>query len=143
MPLTSVTPNPGYTELAQGNRGDPVLWMQEHLAAAIPTQATSGIFDATTAANLKAIPGRARDRAERQDRSRHLAGAAGPAPRRGQLDGERAKQRLAQRAQTRWIRVPVPRPPPQHMVTKPISLSERSSSCSSVVISRAPVEPSG
>jgi peptidoglycan hydrolase-like protein with peptidoglycan-binding domain len=51
-PLTSVTPNPGYTELEQGNRGDPVLWMQEHLATAIPAQATTGIFDATTAANL-------------------------------------------------------------------------------------------
>jgi peptidoglycan hydrolase-like protein with peptidoglycan-binding domain len=51
-PLTSVTPNPGYTELAQGNKGDPVLWMQEHLATAIPAQATTGIFDATTAANL-------------------------------------------------------------------------------------------
>jgi hypothetical protein len=51
-PLTSVTPNPSYTELAQGNKGDPVLWMQEHLAAAIPSQATTGIFDATTAANL-------------------------------------------------------------------------------------------
>ena len=51
-PLTSVTPNPGYTELEQGNRGDPVLWMQEHLATSIPAQATTGIFDATTAANL-------------------------------------------------------------------------------------------
>jgi peptidoglycan hydrolase-like protein with peptidoglycan-binding domain len=51
-PLTSVTPNPSYTELEQGNKGDPVLWMQEHLAAAIPAQATTGIFDATTAANL-------------------------------------------------------------------------------------------
>jgi peptidoglycan hydrolase-like protein with peptidoglycan-binding domain len=51
-PLTSVTPNPGYTELEQGNRGDPVLWMQEHLAAAIPAQATTGIFDAATASNL-------------------------------------------------------------------------------------------
>ncbi len=51
-PLTSVTPNPGYSELAQGSRGDPVLWMQEHLAGAIPGQATTGIFDATTAANL-------------------------------------------------------------------------------------------
>jgi peptidoglycan hydrolase-like protein with peptidoglycan-binding domain len=50
--LTSVTPNPGYTELAEGNKGDPVLWMQEHLASAIPSQATTGIFDATTAANL-------------------------------------------------------------------------------------------
>ncbi|HYM44718.1 MAG TPA: peptidoglycan-binding domain-containing protein [Solirubrobacteraceae bacterium] len=52
-PLTSVTPNPGYSELAQGSRGDPVLWMQEHLASAIPGQATTGIFDATTTANLK------------------------------------------------------------------------------------------
>src|SRR3954463_5417358 len=45
--------------------------------------------------------------------------------------------------QTRSISVPVPRPPPQHIVTKPIDLSERSISCSSVVIRRAPVEPSG
>jgi peptidoglycan hydrolase-like protein with peptidoglycan-binding domain len=52
-PLTSVTPNPGYTELARGSRGDPVLWMQEHLAGAIPGQATSGIFDAATTANLE------------------------------------------------------------------------------------------
>ncbi|HEY3866011.1 MAG TPA: peptidoglycan-binding domain-containing protein [Solirubrobacteraceae bacterium] len=52
-PLTSVTPNPGYTELTQGNRGDPVLWMQEHLATAIPGQATTGIFEATTTANLE------------------------------------------------------------------------------------------
>jgi len=52
QPLTSVTPNPGYTELTQGNRGDPVLWMQEHLATAISAQATTGVFDATTAANL-------------------------------------------------------------------------------------------
>jgi hypothetical protein len=53
QPLTSVTPNPGYTELEQGNRGDPVLWMQEHLATAIPAQATTGIFEATTTANLE------------------------------------------------------------------------------------------
>jgi peptidoglycan hydrolase-like protein with peptidoglycan-binding domain len=52
-PLTSVTPNPGYSELAQGSRGDPVLWMQEHLAGAIPAQATSGIFDGATTANLE------------------------------------------------------------------------------------------
>ncbi len=52
-PLSSVTPNPGYTELAEGSRGDPVLWMQEHLADAIGSQPTTGIFDATTAANLE------------------------------------------------------------------------------------------
>ncbi len=52
-PLTSVTPNPGYTELSQGDKGDPVLWMQEHLASAIPSQPTTGIFESTTAANLE------------------------------------------------------------------------------------------
>ncbi len=51
--LTTVTPNPSWSELAEGSKGDPVLWMQEHLAAAIPTQATTGIFDATTKANLE------------------------------------------------------------------------------------------
>jgi peptidoglycan hydrolase-like protein with peptidoglycan-binding domain len=53
--LTSVTPNTTLPELAQGRRSDQVLWMQEHLAAAIPAQATTGIFDATTAANLRAF----------------------------------------------------------------------------------------
>jgi peptidoglycan hydrolase-like protein with peptidoglycan-binding domain len=52
-PLASVTPNPSFSELAEGSKGDPVLWMQEHLAAAIPAQATTGIFDATTKANLE------------------------------------------------------------------------------------------
>ncbi len=52
-PLSSVTPDPSFTELSQGNKGDPVLWMQEHLATAIPTQATTGIFDATTKTNLE------------------------------------------------------------------------------------------
>jgi len=52
-PLTSVTPNPSWSELSQGSKGDPVLWMQEHLASAIPTQATTGIFDSTTRINLE------------------------------------------------------------------------------------------
>ena len=51
--LTSVTPNPSWSELSQGSKGDPVLWMQEHLASAIPTQATTGIFDSTTTADLE------------------------------------------------------------------------------------------
>lgn len=52
-PLSSVTPDPSWSELSQGNKGDPVLWMQEHLATAIPTQPTTGIFDASTKANLE------------------------------------------------------------------------------------------
>lgn len=52
-PLSTVTPNPSWTELSEHSKGDPVLWMQEHLASAIPTQETTGIFDATTKANLE------------------------------------------------------------------------------------------
>ena len=52
-PLTSVTPNPSWSELGEGSKGDPVLWMQEHLAAAIPTQETTGIFNAATKTNLE------------------------------------------------------------------------------------------
>jgi peptidoglycan hydrolase-like protein with peptidoglycan-binding domain len=51
--LTSVTPNAAWSELSQGSKGDPVLWMQEHLASAIPGQATTGIFDSTTKTNLE------------------------------------------------------------------------------------------
>ena len=39
--------------------------------------------------------------------------------------------------------VPVPSPPPQHIVTSPSSVSDRSSSCRIVVTSRAPVDPTG
>ena len=56
---------------ATAAKGDQVLWMQEHLASAIPSQETTGIFDATTAANLEAVP----------DRPRHRAAAASPKPR--------------------------------------------------------------
>jgi peptidoglycan hydrolase-like protein with peptidoglycan-binding domain len=52
-PLTGVTPDPSYSELSEGAKGDPVLWLQEHLAAAIPGQPTTGIFDATTRADLQ------------------------------------------------------------------------------------------
>jgi hypothetical protein len=54
---TLTVPSPEATSplLHEGAKGDQVLWMQEHLAAAVPTQATSGTFDATTAANLESF----------------------------------------------------------------------------------------
>jgi hypothetical protein len=52
-PLTSVTPNTSFPELSAGTKGDQVLWMQEHLASAIPTQATSGSFGSETTTNLE------------------------------------------------------------------------------------------
>jgi peptidoglycan hydrolase-like protein with peptidoglycan-binding domain len=54
-PLTSVTPNGEYPELRSGSRGDQVLWMQEHLATAIPTQETTGVFGSETLANVEAF----------------------------------------------------------------------------------------
>jgi peptidoglycan hydrolase-like protein with peptidoglycan-binding domain len=54
-PLTSVTPNTEYPELKSGNRSDEVLWMQEHLATAIPTQETTGVFSSETLANVEAF----------------------------------------------------------------------------------------
>ena len=52
-PLTSVTPNTTWPELHNGSKGDQVLWLQEHLATAIPTQETTGSFGSQTTANLK------------------------------------------------------------------------------------------
>ncbi len=54
-PLTSVTPNGEVPELRDGRKGDQVLWMQEHLASAIPTQETTGVFGSQTLANVEAF----------------------------------------------------------------------------------------
>jgi peptidoglycan hydrolase-like protein with peptidoglycan-binding domain len=54
-PLTSVTPNTSYPELTSGSKGDQVLWLQEHLAAAEASQETTGIFGSQTTANLEAF----------------------------------------------------------------------------------------
>jgi hypothetical protein len=54
-PLTSVTPNTTYPELKSGRKGDQVLWMQEHLASATPSQETTGYFGPQTTANLSAF----------------------------------------------------------------------------------------
>ncbi|HXB65060.1 MAG TPA: peptidoglycan-binding domain-containing protein [Solirubrobacteraceae bacterium] len=55
---TSLTvPQPELTSplLKEGARGDQVLWLQEHLAGAIPSQPTTGVFEATTAAAVRQI----------------------------------------------------------------------------------------
>ena len=54
-PLTSVTPNTSYPELSKGSRGDQVLWLQEHLATAIPSQETTGVFGSQTTTNLESF----------------------------------------------------------------------------------------
>jgi peptidoglycan hydrolase-like protein with peptidoglycan-binding domain len=52
-PLASVTPNTEYPELKKGDKDDLVLWMQEHLASAIPTQETTGVFGSETLADVE------------------------------------------------------------------------------------------
>jgi peptidoglycan hydrolase-like protein with peptidoglycan-binding domain len=54
-PLTTVTPNTTYPELSKGSKGDQVLWFQEHLATAEPSQETTGTFGSQTTANLEAF----------------------------------------------------------------------------------------
>jgi hypothetical protein len=54
-PLTSVTPNAEYPELRAGRKGDQVLWLQEHLASATPSQEVTGNFGSQTTANLQAF----------------------------------------------------------------------------------------
>ncbi len=54
---TLTVPQPELTSplLKEGAKSDQVLWLQEHLAGAIPTQPTTGIFESQTAANVKQI----------------------------------------------------------------------------------------
>jgi len=54
-PLTSVTPNAEYPELKKGEKGDPVLWMQEHLASAIPAQEITGYFGSQTLTDVESF----------------------------------------------------------------------------------------
>jgi hypothetical protein len=48
-------PQPELTSplLKEGSKSDQVLWLQEHLASAVPGQPTTGIFEGTTRANLE------------------------------------------------------------------------------------------
>jgi len=54
-PLAGVTPNAEVPELHKGSKGDQVLWLQEHLAAAIPSQETTGVFGSQTVSNLSSF----------------------------------------------------------------------------------------
>jgi len=51
--LTDYAPSQDMPALAKGKKGDEVLWMQEHLAAAEPETPTSGVFDDTTDSALR------------------------------------------------------------------------------------------
>jgi hypothetical protein len=52
---STVTPNGSYPELSKGVKGDEVLWLQEHLASAYPTQEVTGLYGAQTTANVRAF----------------------------------------------------------------------------------------
>lgn len=48
-------PDTLWPDLHEGSRGDDVLWLQEHLARAIPAQRTTGFFAGQTRADLEAF----------------------------------------------------------------------------------------
>jgi peptidoglycan hydrolase-like protein with peptidoglycan-binding domain len=54
-PLTGFTPNTDYPELKSANKDDLVLWMQEHLASAVPTQEITGVFGSQTLADVESF----------------------------------------------------------------------------------------
>lgn len=47
--------DPGWPTLGKGNKGDQVVWLQQHLRSATPTLAVTGTFDAATVAAVKAL----------------------------------------------------------------------------------------
>lgn len=58
LPLTTpVLPpaDPGWPALARGNKGDQVLWLQQHLASAYPAVARTSTFDAATDVALREL----------------------------------------------------------------------------------------
>ena len=92
-------------------------------------------------------PGERADRADPRDSARSArrpsgAGSAAACPHQTPSPAVRVLAEV-DHAGTRWISVPVPSPPPQHIVTRPSSPSRRSSSATRVAISRAPVAPTG
>ena len=55
-PLTGVLPYTAWPRLSSSTKpSDQILWMQEHLAAAVPSQPITGEFEGKTVANLKSF----------------------------------------------------------------------------------------
>ena len=46
-------PDPGWPALSKGNKGDQVVWLQQHLASADPTVTVTSTFDAATDVGLR------------------------------------------------------------------------------------------
>ena len=48
-------PDPGWPTLASGNKGDEVVWLQQHLQSFDPTVVPTAVFDAATGRALRAL----------------------------------------------------------------------------------------
>ena len=59
-PRSCRPPDPGWPALARGNKGDQVVWLQQHLASADPTVAVTSTFDAATDVALRSFQQAAR-----------------------------------------------------------------------------------
>src|SRR3954470_21396639 len=51
-PVPGAPPDPGWPALTKGNKGDQVVWLQQHLASQDPAVKVSATFDAATATAL-------------------------------------------------------------------------------------------
>jgi len=48
LPVPAAPPDPGWPTLAKGNKGDQVIWLQQHLASFDPAVTVTATFDAAT-----------------------------------------------------------------------------------------------
>ncbi len=89
--LTTVTPNQAWSELGEGSKGDPVLWMQEHSGRRDSHSGDDRHLRRHDQGKPRAVPDCARHSRQRPHRSGHVAGPVGPGAGRSQLDRRRTK----------------------------------------------------
>ena len=53
QPVPAPPPDPGWPALVKGNKGDQVVWLQQHLASFDPAVTVSSTFDAATDTALR------------------------------------------------------------------------------------------
>jgi peptidoglycan hydrolase-like protein with peptidoglycan-binding domain len=53
IPLAFPPPDPGWPTLARGNKGDQVVWLQQHLASFDPAVTVTSTFDTGTDTALR------------------------------------------------------------------------------------------
>ena len=87
-PFPPPPPDPGWPALAKGNKGDQVVWLQQHLASFDPAVTVTSTFDAATDTALRNFQTSRGLPVTGDDRRADLAGRPRPAAAAGGLDQE-------------------------------------------------------